>query len=150
LANIADTGVGIVQIYVEATNNDNILSMYTVLGFYVAYFPIYVSLNTLLTLMIITRLIWHRRQVREAIGSSRGLIGPYRIVIAILVESYALYALALLMYAIPMTTGDLTLSFTCATFPAPVQVRIACLFPSAYEANTLSFDGTCSSSPHIS
>ena len=61
------------------------------------YLAISVSLNFLLTLMIITRLTLQRRNVHTALGASRGIYGLYKIVTTILIESSALYAVSSLL-----------------------------------------------------
>ena len=55
------------------------------------YFTISLSLNVLLTLMIIIRLILHTRNTRTAVGIT-GIGALCKAVIIILVESCALYA----------------------------------------------------------
>ena len=51
-----------------------------------------VSLNILLTLMIVVRLVLHGRSVRVATGSSAGLSGLYKTIATMFIESSALYA----------------------------------------------------------
>jgi hypothetical protein len=47
--------------------------------------------------MIITRLILHRRNIREAIGASAGVGGLYTAIVTMLIESCSLYAAAYVM-----------------------------------------------------
>ena len=51
-----------------------------------------VSLNVLLTLMIVTRLVLHGRNVRATIGSPTGMSRLSKTIITMLIESSALYA----------------------------------------------------------
>lgn len=65
-----------------------------------AYYSISLSLNILLMLMIITRLVLHRRNLQHAVGTSDGTTKLYTTIIIMLVESYALYAITFLLYII--------------------------------------------------
>ena len=65
------------------------------------YLSISVSLNVLLTLMIVTRLALHIRNIRTAIGTPAGIGGSYRTVITMLIESSALYAVSSLLVIAP-------------------------------------------------
>jgi len=57
------------------------------------YVSVSVSLNVLLTLMIVARLVIHGRNVRAATGSPAGISGLYKAVATMLIESSALYSL---------------------------------------------------------
>ena len=62
------------------------------------------SLDVRLTLMIVIRLVVHIRSVRRATGASDGSTGLHTAattVATMLIESYALYAIALLLYIVP-------------------------------------------------
>ena len=59
-----------------------------------------ISLNVLLTLMIIIRLILHKRNIRNAVGTAHKPGGPYDAVVTMLVESCALYAITYLLYIV--------------------------------------------------
>ena len=50
-----------------------------------------ISLNVILTLMIIVRLALHTRNNRGALGAPGGIAGVYKAVITMLIESCALY-----------------------------------------------------------
>jgi len=58
------------------------------------YILISLSLNILLTLMIIVRLILHSRNVRAATGSPVGISGLYKTIATMLIESSALFAVS--------------------------------------------------------
>jgi len=62
------------------------------------YFTVSLSLNILLTSMIVIRLVLHRRNIRNAMGSSVGAGQLYGAVITILIESSALYAISFLLF----------------------------------------------------
>lgn len=97
LDNTANVATGIGYIYQEASVT---MESATVVNLATPYLTISLSLNMLLTLMIITRLILHRRDLRNAIGPSGGSSGLYIAVVAMIVESYALYAIGLLVQII--------------------------------------------------
>lgn len=63
------------------------------------FFAISPSLNILLTLMIVARLILHRRNVQNAMGASASATGRlYNAVVTILVESCAVYAVSFALF----------------------------------------------------
>ena len=62
-----------------------------VFDFSIPCVAISISLNVLLTLMIVIRLTLYSRNVRAATGSPAGIDGLYRAVATMLVESSALY-----------------------------------------------------------
>ena len=71
------------------------------------YVSVSVSLNVLLTLMIVTRLIVHGRNVRAATGSPAGISGLYKAVASMLIESSALYSMnSLVLIGLWATKSD--------------------------------------------
>ena len=60
------------------------------------YYSITLSLNTLLTLMIVIRLIVHARNTRAAMGVP-GIGGLYKVIVATLIESSAIYGVSSLL-----------------------------------------------------
>ena len=95
-ANPTDTATGIANIYlfsILGTNPASITADITS-----SYYAICLALNVLLTLMIITKLTLHRRNLQHAIGTSNAITGVYTTIVVMLVESYALYATTLLSY----------------------------------------------------
>ena len=98
------------------------------------YVSVSVSLNVLLTLMIVTRLILHGRNVRAATGSPTGIGGLYKAVATMLIESSALYSMnSLLLIGLWATESEAAGAFL--PIIAEVQVRE---FPRPRSANTLS------------
>ena len=75
----------------------------------VQYFLISLSLNILLTLMVVIRLILHARNTRSALGIA-GISGLRKATITMLVESCALYTVSLLLVIGPWATGSYTAS----------------------------------------
>lgn len=95
---LASLGIGISWIYAQSTVNIN-LSTFIHTG--ASYYSICLALNVLLTLMIVARLVLHRRNVRNVVGTGDSTSSPYTTIITIIVESYALYAITLLVYIVP-------------------------------------------------
>ena len=128
LTNTTDVVLGIANIYYSsgmwtytATNTNTNTS----------YFSICLSLNILLTLMIVIRLIVHIKNVRKATGASDGSGGLHTAaatVVMMLIESYALYAGILLASTISwaadswvdtLFTGVVGTVQVCVVFPIP-------------------------------
>ena len=70
-----------------------------------SFLSISFSLNVLLTLMIVIRLILHVRNTRAAVGIS-GIGGLSKAIITMLVESCALYAVSTLLVLGPLCSDD--------------------------------------------
>jgi hypothetical protein len=112
-ANIADTVMGILG--VEGPNEFDA-------AFEISYYSISLSLNVLLTLMIIARLALHSRNIRNAIGAPSGPGGLYTAIITMLVESSALNAIAILLYIIPFSI-DTYVVYIFSPVLGHIQVR---------------------------
>ena len=87
---VTNLATGIMIIVAQARGSD-------VVGISLPHLSASVSLNVLLTLMIVIRLVMHRRNVRAATGSSAGISGLYKAVATILIDSSALYAVTSLV-----------------------------------------------------
>jgi len=90
--NPINVGMGIVILYFQANKYGytDLIPVHPHFG--IPYLSISVSLNVLLTLMIVIRLILHGRNVRAATGSTAGITGLCKTVATILIESCALFA----------------------------------------------------------
>jgi len=62
------------------------------------YFSVTFALNIVLTTMITARLTIHGRKIRDAMGDAAGTGVLYKATVAIIVESYALFAVAVLLF----------------------------------------------------
>jgi len=91
--NPIDIGMGIVTLYFQSSV-DSGASALGFSKFGVAYLSISVSLNVLLTLMIVIRLILHGRNVRTATGSLTGTSRLYKTISTMFIESCALFTVA--------------------------------------------------------
>ena len=85
------------------------------------YYSVSLSLNVLLTLMIITRLVLHARNTRIALGII-GIGGLCKAVIVMLVESCALFAVSSLLVIGPLASGNFTWSLFMAII-GEIRVR---------------------------
>ena len=95
LCNGINTATGLVLAYQTTKPNNLWYSFTSDLG--LPYLSISVSLNVLLTLIIVARLVLHSRSIRHAMGP---LVRPSRLyndIAAILIESSAIYAIASLL-----------------------------------------------------
>ena len=100
-------------------------------GFYVSYLSVSLSLNVLLTLMIIIRLIIHIADIKKTLGVSNGsnnLFATATTVITMLIESYALYAVTLLLNIILLAVGS-WFSNVFSVAVGSIQVRAASNIP---------------------
>ena len=115
-ANISSIAMGILFVY-QAVGPTGI----TWSG--LPYYSISLSLNVLLTLMIVIRLIVHARSTRAALGMT-GIGGLYKAVVTMLVESCAIFAVSSLLV---IGTRSVIESFPIVNFFLPVlyqtQVR---------------------------
>ena len=81
--------MGVAFIYGSSRPNSITLENATITEFGAPYFAISATLNVILTLMIVIRLILHSRNVRNTIGPSAGAGGLYKAIVTMLVESCA-------------------------------------------------------------
>jgi hypothetical protein len=96
-------------------------------SFYYPFFAISPSLNIILTLMIVTRLILHRRNIQSAMGASaRTTGGLYKAIVTILIESCSLYAISFILFIGPWASN----SFFAANifFPVVAETQVRPIF----------------------
>jgi len=102
--------------------------------FSIPYFSISLSLNVLLTLMIIVRLVLHSRNTRTAAAALAGIRGLYRTVITMLIESSALYAVCSLLVIGTYLAGNCSADFS---LPILAEAQV-CAFPRSRSLDRLS------------
>ena len=119
----------------------------------ILYTSLAVFLNVLLTSMIVVRLFLHSWKFRNAIGTSAMTGGLYNTIVAMLVESCALYTIVFLVF-IGLRAADNPVSNTFLPLLIQVQVRgdLACLWglptlKSCYLTTVLDRPSLLSSSP---
>ena len=122
-ANPTGTATGILFIYQTTRPASAIVALDEVVHFGAPYFSIAFALNVLLTLMIITRLVLHRKNIRNAMGTTAGVGGLYKTAITILIESSALFAVSFLMYVGPWATKS-PFQYLFLQILAQTQVRV--------------------------
>ena len=101
LINATNVAMGIAEAYQGSGMTPDSV---TAVNFNTSYLSISLSLNITLTLMIVVRLVRHIRNLRKATGDldgSSGLHAATATVVTMLIESYALYAVAILLYLVP-------------------------------------------------
>ena len=87
----------------------------------VPYLSISVSLNILLTILMIVRLVMYHRNIRNAVGGG----GLYNAIMTMLTESSALYAVSSILFIAPWGVG----SWVADIFlPILVQVQVIAPF----------------------
>ena len=106
MANVTDQASGIAFIYEACqpgyiTDRDSVAESAAL-----SYYSISLSLNVLLTFMIIIRLVLHSRNIRNAMGPEHRASGLYKAVITMLIESCALYAVSFLLFIGPWIVND--------------------------------------------
>ena len=74
--------------------------------FYSIYISLSLSLNVLLTCMIVIRLVLRGRSVRVATGPPAGISGVYKSIAAMLIESSALFAVSSVLVIGPWVAGN--------------------------------------------
>ena len=87
------------------------------------YFSISLSLNVILTLMIVVRLILHNKEVGATTELPAGKNGLYKTVVTMLVESSALYAVSSLLVIGPLAAGSPAMDMFSPVL-ALTQVRV--------------------------
>lgn len=92
--------MGILFLY-QTSQPDSSIWNSVAINFGLPYFSISLSLNILLTLLIVARLAMHSRNIRNAMGAPAGASGLYETIITVLVESCAIYAVTSLLFVVP-------------------------------------------------
>ena len=122
-ANISEKGMGITFFYVLTRPEALFTDTAEAFDFGVAFWSISLSLNLLLMLMIVIRLGIHQRNIRKAMGGSAGAGGMYKAVIAMLIESFSLYAINFLLYTGPWIVNNFA-QYIFLPILSQTQVRV--------------------------
>ena len=97
--------MGIITLYKSSQPNSNLFSGVTV-NFGLPYFTISCANNIILTLLISARLLYHRRKLQQTLGSTGTANSPYFSIVAMLVESSALYAVFSILFIGPYAANN--------------------------------------------
>ena len=117
--------MGVVMIVYQTWQANSSVWNAVLTNFGLPYYSISISLNVLLTLMIVIRLVVHSRDVRSTLGAPGGISGLYRALITMLVESSALYTVnSLLVIGLWAAGSAVAETF----FPVLAEVQV-CAFP---------------------
>lgn len=127
LANIPDPAMGIMLVYYQISQPGCSIWRSTTVNVGVPY-SISVSLDILLTFMIIARIITLSRQIRSVMNAPFKISGLYKAIVTILCESSALYAVTFLLWVGTWATNNPAEYFL---FPilAQTQVRGVLVLP---------------------
>jgi len=93
----ADTATGIAMVIYQASQPGSCIRNSALIDYGLSYLSISLSLNVLLTLMIVTRLVLHIRNIRTAMEAPSGFTGLYKTVVTMLIESSAIFAASSLL-----------------------------------------------------
>jgi hypothetical protein len=97
--NTTDTAMGILFMYETGRPTDAItIDINNMVYFGAPYFAVSFLLNSVLTTMIVVRLVLHRRNIRNVMGATAGAGELYKATITILVESSALFVVNYLLF----------------------------------------------------
>jgi len=102
---LASVAMGITFVYQTSQPNSSVWNA-TAIDFGLPYFSISLSLNIILTILIVTRLVLHSRNVRAAMGAPGGAAGLYKAIVTMLIESCALYAVNSILFVAPWGAGS--------------------------------------------
>lgn len=130
VANVTDTATGIAFAHDAVSYEGTLYWSSSAANIIFSYLTISLSLNILLTLMIVTRLVLHSRDIRNAMGASVETNRLYKSIITILVESCALYAGSSLVYIVTGglkgTNGSISQIFKPILAQTQVCAALAC------------------------
>lgn len=124
--NTTDIAIGILFVY-EVSRVANFLNPPSLPDFGTPFYSISLSINILLTLMIVIRLVLHDRSFRKATGTRVTAGGLYKAVVTMLIESCALHAISFLLYMAPWSAGSSVTNIFYTTFTG-IQVRTVFVF----------------------
>ena len=151
-----NVGIGIVTLYFQ--RNWDMVDSGNGLGlseFSVPYISISVSLNVLLTLMIVIRLALHGRNIRTAPRSLAGISELYKAASTMFIESCALFSMNSLLVVGALVSGRNSIRGSYVVdifFPILAEIQV-CTFPQQQSLGQLSNatmdrTGDCSATHH--
>ena len=127
-----ELAMGIAIIYYQASQPLSTIQNSAIPDFGYLYSSISFSLNALLTLMIIARLILHSKNIRNAMGTAAGALRLHKAIITMLVESAALCAVTFLIFIGTWASRN-PAQFIFLPALAQVQVRAVLFFLTCHD-----------------
>jgi len=121
-ANGTNVAAGIMMLVYQAARSNGVLWDCVLSNPTIPYFSISVSLNVLLTSMIVIRLVLHNRNIRAIMGAPVGISGFHKTIITMLIESSALYAVSSLLVVGKSTTR---IAYLFMPILSEIQVRFS-------------------------
>lgn len=100
----ASLTVSMILVYFKALQRNNSTWNSLVVDLDTPYYAVTLSLNVVLTLMIITRLILYSKEIQKVLVPSS--CGFCKIFTTVLVESSALYAVTFILFVVPWSAGN--------------------------------------------
>jgi hypothetical protein len=95
-------------------------------NFFMPYFFISLSLNILLTLIIIARVVLHSRNLRSLTGNLAASGGLYTTIVTMLIESCALYTVTFLLFVVPWFSNN---NLEATFWPALTEIQVRLVPP---------------------
>lgn len=100
-------------------------SITTMVPFDVPFFSISFALNILVTILIVVRLILKKKKIQNAMSGTADIGGSYMAIIAIIVESYAICAIAVTLY---LATWGARSPLQCVFLQIIAQMQVRTVF----------------------
>ena len=125
-ANVIDTATGITFIckVSRPTSTTHISANLKTIG--LPHNSISVSLNVLLTLMVVVRLMLHNKEIRKAMGTSTTNGGLHKAIVTMLVQSCALYTVNFVLFiGLWAVNNPIANTF----FPILIQTQVRTVLP---------------------
>ena len=125
MTDITDTAVGIMYVYESSQPDLVATSITTMVPFDVPFFSISFALNILVTILIVARLILKKKKIQNAMSGTVDIGGSYTAIIAIIVESYAICAIAVTLY---LATWGARSPLQCVFLQIIAQMQVRTIF----------------------
>jgi hypothetical protein len=125
LLNTTDAALGIAHVY---QNSGTKWHSAGGVNLSTSYYSICLGLNVTLTSMIVIRVILHMRGLRRALKASEVFSGVYKTIATMIIESYALYAVAIVANTVHWATDSTVVGLFSAALRS-VQVCPVFTFP---------------------
>jgi len=124
---IDTTATGIGMVIYQVSQPGSCIRDSVLVDFGLSYFSISLSLNILLTFMIVIRLVLHIRNIRTVMEAPSGFTGLYKTIVTMLIESSAVFTVSSLLFLGFWGSG----SYVADVFSAiQAETQVRAFFPS--------------------